>query len=97
MSLKGNVVREKADSNANNNDTKWIFSRFKPFEFHCLHNISPLILQVGSFYVPWALCYPYVLLSFIHIKRSTETEGIPSKVLRWKELLGPEREDATRR
>jgi hypothetical protein len=33
------------------------------------------------------LCYPYVLLSLIHIKRSTETEGIPSKVLRWKEYL----------
>jgi len=38
---------------------------------------------VGSLF-----CYPYVLLSLIHIKRSTETAGIPSKVLRWKEYLG---------
>lgn len=43
---------------------------------------SALLRTVGSL-----LCYPYVFLSLIHIKRSTETEGIPSKVLRWKEYL----------
>jgi hypothetical protein len=43
---------------------------------------SALLRSVGSLFR-----YPYVLLSLIHIKRSTETAGIPSEVPRWKEYL----------
>jgi hypothetical protein len=43
---------------------------------------SALLRSVGSLF-----CYSYVLLSLIHIKRSTEAAGIPSEVSRWEEYL----------
>jgi hypothetical protein len=51
------------------------FIKFLPSYFF---KLTPFTFR-GSLF-----CYPHVLLSLIHIKRSTETEGIPSEMLRWK-------------
>jgi hypothetical protein len=75
VSLKVNVVREKADRNANNNDTECIFyARLRNSIF--IHFIvSHFILQVGSFYVPWVL-YSAILVFYSPLFISSEAQRL---------------------